>query len=811
MSAAGTPLASLPIDRAALDSNDLEVELADVVVGIPIGTVNAYDSQLEVAVLAMASEALRRELGLLRWIALVSVCVDGAVRFVSIDVDAYRTPADLANICELALNEPAETQLLTGAELRGYSPMVVVLDNSRDAGSFQWLAIRLNVEKAKSPARVLRLSYDPRLYERGTVARFAERVVDLLGEASKDSSKRLKSLLSPPADKVNASEERFLNRLEPDSVPEAFADVVRAQPTACAIVTPTSQISYRELHELSDRWAEWISETVGLGARVALLCEHHVSLIARIIGVLKTGGAYVPLDPRNPDGWNSRVLASARPECLISDADLSSRAEELAVGQHIVTLSNLDLHQGPRGPSAESDRDWQVDPDALAYLLHTSGTTGQPKAVAQSNRRVVGHAKTYPRSLDLKSTDRLVLLARYTTDASVMDLFGALLCGASLAVMDPYETSNGLTQTLRDLGPTILHCTPTLFRHIVRQCRDDGTNLEDVCDIRHVVFGGEGVTGGEVQSFHEQFPSSGTALTNGYGPTECTIATQYHVKRADANRPAVPIGKPVDGIDVRLIDEDGDLVDICGEIVIAGHKVAVGYWGLEELTGSRFGIDENGTPFYRSGDWARIDADGQLVHLGRRDDQLKVHGNRVEPREPEALLRMHPMVNDAAVVVSNAGGALVAFVTSATYSSAADARDLNEYLKRQLPAYSVPKSIVVLDEMPIGATGKIDRLTLSDLPLRTERDSTRMSPMARQIEHLFRRVLQLHSFPNHQDFVLAGGDSLQVVQVLALLEEELGCAIPIVKFLERPSIGAVEEFVLGDRHDGENLVDGDFG
>lgn len=302
------------------------------------------------------------------------------------------------------------------------------------------------------------------------------------------------------------------------------------------------------------------------------------------------------------------------------------------------------------GPARDDDPGAAVSPPAPAYLLYTSGSTGRPKGVLQSQRNALHHARAYADALGIGPGDRVALLAPLATDTAVQDILAALLNGASLHPLDlRAEGVERIGPWLEEAGITVYHSTPTVFRHFV-----DGLGGETFPGVRVVVLGGEAAVRGDVERFRRRF-GPGAAFVNGLGLTESTTALQYAVgPETTLAREAVPIGTPVAGTEILLLDRGGNPINShgVGEIALRGDHVALGYWRRPELTAATFGTDPEGGSrrTYRTGDLGRTLPDGLIEHAGRKDAQVKIRGFRVEPAEVEAALRGHPAVREAAVV-----------------------------------------------------------------------------------------------------------------------------------------------------------------
>lgn len=571
-----------------------------------------------------------------------------------------------------------------------------------------------------------------------------------------------------------------------ESLVDRFRAVVAQHGDRPAITSPGVAFSYAELERTARSVSRRLPRTPA-DAPVAVLCDHNAYLAVGVWAALMAGRGYVPLDPRQPDGRLARIVADAQVCAIISESGSATRAGALAKGKPTFTLPARAIE-----PGADIDTDQPNAADALAYLLYTSGSTGRPKGVVQSHENVLAHALTYAERLRIGPGDRVPLLARFTFDAAVMDFFGALLTGASLRVIEPVQPAVALWRELAEADVSLLHCTPTLFRHLLSDTSaGDGLRAK----LRAVVLGGEAVHGDDLRRFEACFPEP-CALVNGLGPTECTIALQYLARRGDpAAEVTVPVGHPVKGVEVRLVDADGLPTEVFGELEFAGSRLALGYLRQQEATASAFGVRQDGTRYYRTGDLARRLPDGSLVHCGRKDRQVKIRGFRIEPGEVEAVLRAHPTVAQAAVVVDDADGParLIAYASSST-PAPLDPLELAGYLGRQLPDYAVPLFVVPVAVMPLGPTGKLDASRLPR-PRSATADAAPSGSLERAVAGLWCRVLGLAQVGRLTNFMAAGGDSIRLMELLALAEAEFGVALPVVRFLRSPTVAAMAELI----------------
>ena len=564
----------------------------------------------------------------------------------------------------------------------------------------------------------------------------------------------------------------------PASIPDRFTAVALARPLAPALQGERRAFTYGAL------LAEARSIAGALAAhpsaeRVALLGEHDAPIAAAALGALFAGRTYVPLDPSHPPARLAQILADADVGALLADAP--SRALAASIAGAIPLAS---FHGEAPLPS--------VDPSSVAYLLYTSGSTGRPKGVVQSHENLVHHAETYAQSLALGPEDRLSLLPSLAVDAGLMDLFGALLSGASAHLWDLRRRGIvGLTAWLRERRITVLHATPTVFRHLVAE-----PGRGALPDVRRVVLGGEIVRASDITAFRGAFAPD-AVLVNGLGPTESTLALQAFFSAADPlDEDPVPVGRPVAATEVLLLDERGRPTDDReGELAIRSRHVALGYWRRPDLTAAVFLSDRDGARLYRTGDRARRLADGRFVFLGRADFQVKIRGHRVELGEVEAHLAAFPEVAEAVVSArEDARGdlVLVAHLVAAE-GAAIDSAAILARLRAALPDPMIPARLAIVAQLPLTPSGKIDRLALQAAPIPPPpaAAASALRPIEAWIAALFRALLGVDDVGPESDFFALGGHSLAAARLVARLRAEHGIDLPLLAVLEAPTVAAL--------------------
>ncbi|MEZ4725528.1 MAG: amino acid adenylation domain-containing protein [Caldilineaceae bacterium] len=478
------------------------------------------------------------------------------------------------------------------------------------------------------------------------------------------------------------------------SIPARFVAQVRRAPDQLAIKTKRYAWSYQELNQRADQLAQALLAGEREAGRIALLFEHDAPMIAAMLGVLKAGKTYVALDPFYPQARLLYMLADAEVQAIVTNNQNLAYAQELTGG----TLRLINLDQPSALPPCPGWDEGAITlaPDTLAYILYTSGSTGQPKGVMQSHRNVLHFMRTYTNNLHIAPSDKLTLLSSYSFDAAIMDIWGALLNGATLYPFDLKQNSLAeLATCLRAEGITIYHSTPTVYRQLMKTL----TGAEDFPQLRLIVMGGEAVYKPDVELYKKHFADA-CLFVNGLGPTESTVTLQYFInKQTDVPRHAVPVGYPVEQTAIVLLDEAGQETDLYGEIAIRSEHVALGYWRKEAQSAAAFRPAAAGSRqrLYRMGDWGRYLPDGSLEFDGRRDSQVKIRGYRNELGEIESALSQHPAVKESAVILLDDTPAdhkqLVAYVV---LSEAVAAVALRAFMGEKLPSYMVPQAYIQL-------------------------------------------------------------------------------------------------------------------
>jgi amino acid adenylation domain-containing protein len=583
------------------------------------------------------------------------------------------------------------------------------------------------------------------------------------------------------------------------------------RPDATALEFEGQRLSYSELNRRANRLAHRLVRLcVGPEVPVAICMERSPDLIVGILGILKAGGAYMPLDPDYPEQRLRFMLDDSRAPVVVTSMDVRGRLP--AFEGDVVTL---DDERSALESESESDPRVPVTSANLAYLMYTSGSTGEPKGTSIEHHSVVRLVQSTD-YVEFGPDEVFLQFAPVTFDASTFEIWGSLLHGSRLVVYlarDPGLTELG--RVIRDSEITTLWLTAGLFHQLVD---DQPESLEGV---RQLLAGGEALSVEHVNRARELLREGGRII-NGYGPTENTTFTCcYPMTRDTVIGHTVPIGRPIANTRVYVLDDHLQPVPVgvAGELCIGGDGLARGYLNQPGLTAECFVpaqfSEEPGARLYRSGDRVRYREDGVIEFLGRRDQQIKLHGFRIEPGEVEAVLGRHPDVRDAAVIIrepATGDRRLTAYLIGRS-DKRPSIGQLRDYLSRTLPRFMLPSAFVWVDAWPLTPNGKLDREALplpdqtllhTDTPVTLPRTDTE-----RTIAELWSEVLPVNDIGVHDDFFAAGGHSLLAGQLMNRLRDVFGLEIPMRCLFEDPTVAGLAAYVEAARWRTDQTPDGD--
>ncbi len=504
------------------------------------------------------------------------------------------------------------------------------------------------------------------------------------------------------------------------SLHQQFSLIARRQPRRLAVRVGDTAVTYGELDARSDRLAAALElRGVRPGDRVGLCCGRGHELIAGMLGILKARAVYVPIDPSFPDARIDLLVRDSAIQVVL--ADKAGRAA-MVPSVSVLGIAVLDIAD-VAGESAQAPAAVTASGSSIAYIIYTSGSTGTPKGVQVTHHNVLRLFASTAHWFGFDDSDVWTMFHSPCFDFSVWEIWGALLHGGTLVIVPAEVVGSpaGLLALLRTRQVTVLNLTPSAFRLLMAAgVPPAAAGLS----LRVIIFGGERLDVAILNDWIVVHGDEQPHLINMYGITETTVHVTYRrIRASDLRRPdRSPIGMPIPDLRVTLHDADGELVPAGapGEIWVSGSGVAAGYLNRPELTAERF-IELDGVPAYRSGDLGMID-DGELIHRGRIDQQIKVRGYRIEPFEVEAALLSYPQVGAVVVTSADFGDGdvrLVAYVQLRNTAGGVLADDaledqLRDHAARRLPASLRPSEYVIVPRIPLTTQGKVDLPALRD-------------------------------------------------------------------------------------------------
>jgi amino acid adenylation domain-containing protein len=653
----------------------------------------------------------------------------------------------------------------------------------------------------------LELAYNADLFEEARVVDLLKQLEQLLGAAVANAQGQLAhaSLVTSSARSLLPDSSAALVARWEGSIAERVSANAARTPSALAAEDPVGRWTYRELEASSNQLAHWlVGQGIARGEVVGVYAHRSASLAATLLGVLKAGAAFAIFDPSYPAHRIIDALALAKPRAWIVVSGAEAPAAELES-----KLGLLDLRARGTMPRRPADAaPWSgapttplalvIDPDDLAYLTFTSGSTGKPKAIVGTHRPLSHFFAWDTQTFGLRADDRFSLLSGLAHDPLLRDVFTPLWIGASLHAPPPDAVGvpGALAAWLTATKVTVVHTTPPLARVIL-------TGAGALPSLRFVFFGGDVLTRSLVRAVREAAPKA--TVVNFYGATETPqamasfVVPTFSAATEDGGFP-ISVGVGIEGVQLLVRNGLGEGAGIgeLGEIVVRTPYLTRGYLNPAPADAARF---SDGA--FRTGDFGRYLSTGDVVYVGRVDDQVKVRGFRVELGEIESALRAHPQVREAVAVASDdeasGGKRLIAYV-----AGDADSAALRTHLRERLPDYMIPGIIVRIERMPLTPNGKVDRRALpTQTAVKDAGAATKASPpsapvndVAAKISAIWKDTLGVDAVDPHDNFFDLGGHSLNATQIAFLICEAFDISITVRSIFDGPTVAELSERVL---------------
>ena len=671
-------------------------------------------------------------------------------------------------------NEMEELELLGSGALQEESVTEADSDSAKFDLSFDVIE--------KDGAYVIVLEYVKALYKKDAAENMLKHMICIMEQITREPGIQLKDIRMLTAGeeeqirKANATERKDETR---DTIVSMFEKQAECAKDRIALRYQGKTITYEEFNRRVNAVAYRLREMgVGTNDFVGIAAKQGIEMIVGIYGILKSGAAYVPIDVNYPEDRIHYIIQDCRPKALlVYQTEITAECDIVDLGE--VKVSKRD-HMNPEMINVEGD---------AAYVIYTSGTTGKPKGVVITHGNLANYVKAFSEYMEVNESDVVLQQASIGFDTSVEELYPALVCGGSVAVL---EREKGidldiLEHTIREQGVTLISASPLLLNELNR--------MERLESVSRFISGGDSLK----YEYIDQLVRYADVY-NTYGPTEATVCATYH-KVTEAEE-SVSIGRPIRNCRVYIM-EDGNLCGIGqpGELCIAGAGVTRGYLNQPELTKAVFTKCPYETgKMYHTGDLARWMPDGNIEYMGRIDQQVKIRGFRIEPGEIETVLRTMDGIENAAVVArENAAGekALYAYIVSGEKQ---DLLSVRNHLKETLPEYMIPSYMAQIDSIPVNQNGKLDSRKLPEITVHLEQKY--VEPQNEQQEALcriFAEVLGTKRVGIRDDFFELGGHSLRATRLINQVEAELGIHIPLKQVFTTPTVEGLSGYIESSR------------
>lgn len=641
----------------------------------------------------------------------------------------------------------------------------------------------------------MRIEYDSAKYDERMISQVLRHFENLLKAMIQNSETPLARLsLMDETEKEQLTQVAVSNLLQRQfsgSISEVFESVVKDNPDAMALSYGDQKLTFAELNERATRIAGELQSAhqIKKGQSVGILLPQGVDVIASMLGVLKSGATYVPIDPEYPQERIDFILKDAKARVIISDKKNESYPTL------IPSECTSNVYKAPK-----------IQEEDSAYIIYTSGSTGVPKGVRIHHGAVLNLVEGLNETVynNYQGQLNVALMAATVFDASVQQIFGSLLNGHCLVLSNPEikRDDKQFSQFIQLNDIDILDATPSLIQLLMQ----GSFALEKETSLKHVLVGGEALPTNLMKTFFHR-KTKGVRVTNVYGPTECTVdATYYHLTaETELIGATIPIGKPLPNHQLYVLDQNGEPtpMGVPGEIYIGGRGVSQGYVNRPDITETHFVSNPFGAgKMYRTGDIGRLDFDGNLTFIKRKDNQIKIRGHRIELGEIESVIREYPGVLHATVLLQKVGVSdeLVTYYGSNNWVSG---DELKQYIRQKLPGYAVPNFYTEIAEIPLTTNGKVNRKMLAKIGVQSvgamNESSQPINETEKVLVRIWENVLGIEGIGVETSFFDLGGHSLSAMKLRTSIQRTLNRKIHISDIFNAQTIREQARIVEGKR------------
>jgi len=655
------------------------------------------------------------------------------------------------------------------------------LENSREEMNYD---LSITAYEKEGQLR-LQVMYQPHKYSEFKALNVLEKLKVILQDVSSNPDKKISAIQTMPEKEKQRILFEFNQRIKAhpmargkhQTVVEQFEQSVATYPNRIALTFEDAQLTYSELNEKANALAHKLRK---LGIKpddyIAIVAKPSTQMIIGIYGIIKAGGAYVPIDPSYPTERVAYIIEDSNPKVVLT------YQATIKTSKLMIDLGEVSLCK-----EATSNLVHLNQPSDLIYCMYTSGTTGKPKGVMVEHRNVVNYVYSCIEQINLTREDCVLQQSTPTFDIFVEEVFPILFLGGKLAMITKSQMldQSSLITFIKKHGVTLISVTPQLLKLL--------NGYHENLGVKRYISGGDVLRHEDVDVLATQ-----STIYNGYGPTECTVATTFYQYDVTDNYKTIPIGKPITNAQVYIMN-DGQLcgIGIPGELCIGGEGVARGYLNRPELTNEKFIRNPYSEgKLYKTGDLARFLPDGNIEYLGRKDDQIKIRGYRIELGEIEHVFRKIEDVTDVAVIVRPDKHDEAAIHAYFIAKIQLDLNWIKAELKKSLPVYMIPPYVKQIDEIPVTLSGKLNRLALPTIELDLEEDYLgAANPVEQKIIHAYAHALALDPLliSTRRNFFQLGGDSISLLRAIMILRKEF--EINLEDFYSELSISELSELI----------------
>lgn len=638
-----------------------------------------------------------------------------------------------------------------------------------------------------------RINYNMELFNNETMARLSGHVHNIVAEIIGNPNKPIKEISIMSIDEQKNTVQMFNNNTVPIperiTIPRIIENKVVENPEGIAVKFNDNKLTYDQLNRDANQIAHYLSHyIVQHNATIALLMERSDRLLTCILGVWKAGCAYIPMDVNYPIDRILGILQNSGTSIVIvDDDDIYGRIKEEFVG-HIINLSQMKKEIEI---CDDENLGQNISPADLSYVIYTSGSTGKPKGAMVEHAGMLNHIMAKVNDLNLNEKSVIVQNASHCFDISVWQMFSALVCGGitiicdNNLIMEPY----GFIKKINEEHVTILEVVPSYLKIILKQIEENKISLP----LKFLLVTGEEVRKNLVTHW---FDLCDVSMVNAYGPTEVSDDITHHIMTEAPKGEVVPIGRPIQNLNIYIVDDDMHLcpIGVKGEILVSGIGVGRGYLNDQPRTDEVFMVDpfteQEGVRLYRTGDLGRWLSNGTIEFYGRKDYQVKIRGFRIELGEIENQLREFEGVKEVAVVVKKDSSGLKYLSAYLTADHEIPVEQLKECAGKQLPEYMVPNEYTIMKELPLTENGKINRKQLAQLEnIRIEKavEEEPVTQKEKIMLAVWKEIFADENIGIYDNFFSLGGDSIKAIQITSRLTKQ-GLKLKVADLLKYATI-----------------------